>query len=171
MSNVGVQPEDDVVSLSEPLVESTDYSMYVVTAWANDEASGCLAGFVTQASIDPVRFIVCVSKVNHTFGIALRSDGLGLHLLGTDQREMASLFGEQTGDVVKKFERVQWDRGVTGAPILSECAAWVEGRVIDRMSGGDHEALLITVVDGGRGTHSGRLTKADVTDFTPGHPQ
>ena len=70
-----------------------------------------LAGFVTQASIDPVRFIVCISKINHTFGVAVRSTGLGLHLLGADQRATASLFGEQTGDVIDKFERVQWRRG------------------------------------------------------------
>ncbi len=163
-------PEDDKAS-SESLVRSTDYSLYVVTACANDEPSGCLAGFVTQASIDPVRFIVCVSKINHTFGVALTSPGLGLHLLGADQRDTASLFGEQTGDVIDKFARVRWTRGATGAPILAECAAWVEGAVIDRMSGGDHEAFLITVVDGGGGAHPGRLTKADAADFSPGHPQ
>jgi flavin reductase (DIM6/NTAB) family NADH-FMN oxidoreductase RutF len=156
---------------SASLVEATDYSLYVVTAFADDEASGCLAGFVTQASIDPARFIVCVSQINHTFGVALRATGLGLHLLGADQQETASLFGEETGDVIDKFQEVPWTPGVTGAPILVECAAWVEGRVIARMSGGDHEAFLIHVEDGGRGSHPGRLTKADVSDFTPGHPE
>jgi flavin reductase (DIM6/NTAB) family NADH-FMN oxidoreductase RutF len=164
-------PDDGAMPPSEPLVQSTDYPLYVVTASADNERSGCLAGFVTQASMDPVRFIVCVSKVNHTFGVALRSTSLGLHLLGADQRETASLFGEQTGDLMDKFERVDWTLGVTGAPILSECAAWVEGRVRDRMSGGDHEAFLIDVVDGGGGAHAGQLTKADATDFHPGHPE
>jgi flavin reductase (DIM6/NTAB) family NADH-FMN oxidoreductase RutF len=163
--------EEDAESPSGALVRLNDYSLYVVTAWADDEPSGCLAGFVTQASIDPVHFIVCVSKINHTFGIAVRSSSLGLHLLGADQRETASLFGEQTGDVVDKFARVQWRRGVRGAPILGECAAWIEGRVIDRMDGGDHEAFLIAVVDGGSGAHAGRLTKKDASDFTPGHPE
>ncbi len=174
ISNVGVPKNDaanDAALSSEPLVRSTDYSLYVVTACADDEPSGCLAGFVTQASIDPVRFIVCISKINHTFGVAMRSTGLGLHLLGADQRATASRFGEQTGDVIDKFERVQWTRGSTGAPILAECAAWVEGQVIDRMSGGDHEAFLIAVLGGGEGTHSGRLTKVDAADFEPGHPQ
>jgi flavin reductase (DIM6/NTAB) family NADH-FMN oxidoreductase RutF len=162
-------PEDD--DGSESLVRLTDYPLYVVTAFADDEPSGCLAGFVTQASIDPVRFIVCVSKINHTFGVALRSTTLALHLLGADQRKTASLFGEQTGDVINKFALVQWTRGVGGSPILSECAAWVEGRVIDRMSGGDHEAFLIAVIDGGNGPRAGRMTKRDVADFDPGHPE
>jgi flavin reductase (DIM6/NTAB) family NADH-FMN oxidoreductase RutF len=158
---------------SEALVQATDYPLYVVTAGSEAEPSGCLAGFVTQASMEPVRFIVCVSKINHTFGIAAGSTGLGLHLLGADQTETASLFGEQTGDLIDKFARVQWSPGSTGVPILYECAAWVEGRVIDRMDGGDHEAFLIAVVDGGAGagTHTGRFTLSDATNFEPGHPQ
>jgi flavin reductase (DIM6/NTAB) family NADH-FMN oxidoreductase RutF len=160
-----------MVHPSEALVHANNYPLYVVTARATDERSGCLAGFVTQSSIHPVRFIVCVSKINHTYGIALRSEGLGLHLLGSDQREVASLFGEQTGDMVDKFECVQWSSGVTGVPILSECAAWVEGRVIDRWSGGDHEAFLIDVVAEGAGTHPGRFMLSDATDFNPGHPE
>jgi flavin reductase (DIM6/NTAB) family NADH-FMN oxidoreductase RutF len=156
---------------SEAIVEASDYPLYVVTAGATDERSGCLAGFVTQSSIHPVRFIVCVSEINHTYRIAQRSEGLGLHILGSDQREVASLFGEETGDAVDKFESVKWTTGVTGVPILSECAAWVEGRVIDRMSGGDHEALLIDVVAGGAGAHPGRFMLSDARGFEAGHPE
>lgn len=156
---------------SEPLVQATDYPLYVVTAGTKGERSGCLAGFVTQSSIDPVHFIICISKVNHTFGIADRSAALGLHLVGSDQADMASLFGEETGDEIDKFERVQWKPGSTGVPILAESAAWVEGQVIDRMDAGDHEAFLITVIDGGAGTHSGRFTLSDAANFEPGHPE
>jgi flavin reductase (DIM6/NTAB) family NADH-FMN oxidoreductase RutF len=162
--------DDRATEPSEPLARATNYPLYVVTARAGDELSGCLAGFVTQSSMDPVRFLVCISKSNHTFGIAQGSVGLGLHLLGSDQREIASLFGEQTGDLIDKFAALRWAPGVTGVPILSECAAWVEGRVIDRMSAGDHEAFLMAVADGGDGTHPGRFMFTDATDFEPGHP-
>jgi flavin reductase (DIM6/NTAB) family NADH-FMN oxidoreductase RutF len=159
-----------MVDPSGAFERANNYPLHVVTARDTEECSGCLAGFVTQSSIHPVRFIICVSKINHTYGIAQRSEGLGLHLLGSDQRDVASLFGEQTGDMVDKFECVQWTGGVTGVPILAECAAWVEGRVIDRMSGGDHEAFLIDVAAGGAGAHPGRFMLSDATDFKPGHP-
>ena len=35
--------------------------------------------------------------------------------------------------MIDKFGEVRWAQGVTGAPVLAECAAWIEGRVIDRM--------------------------------------
>jgi flavin reductase (DIM6/NTAB) family NADH-FMN oxidoreductase RutF len=154
-----------------PLLDGVDYPLFVVTACAADEVSGCLAGFVTQSSMKPVQFLVCVSKLNHTYGTAQKSTGLGLHLLGSAQRDMASLFGERTGDEVDKFAQVEWIRGATGAPILTECAAWVEGRILDRMSGGDHEAFLISVDGGGAGPHEGRFMLHDAAQFEPGHPE
>jgi len=158
-------------AVSAALVSAIDYPLFVVTACADGEMSGCLAGFVTQASIDPVRFLVCVSKVNHTYGVARRSQGLGVHLLGSDQRAVASLFGEKSGDRIDKFQGIPWSRGATGSPILSECAAWIEGTVVDRIDGGDHEAFLITVTTGGAGTRTGRFMRTDAADFEAGHPQ
>ncbi len=63
-----------------------------------------------------------------------------------------------------------WSSGVTGAPLLTECAAWVEGAVLNRMSVGDHEAFLIDVGRGGAGHHSGTLMVHEVGDLEPGHP-
>lgn len=156
---------------SGPLVAAVDYPLYVVTARAGDEVSGCLAGFITQSSIKPAQFLICISKLNHTFGTARAGRGLGLHLLGADQRAVASHFGELTGDEVDKFEGIAWTPGRTGAPILSECAAWIEGPTIGRMDGGDHEAFLISVQDGGVGRHEGCFTLRQASGFHPGHPE
>jgi flavin reductase (DIM6/NTAB) family NADH-FMN oxidoreductase RutF len=154
----------------DSLIQAVDYPLFVVTAGASGAVSGCMAGFVTQSSLRPVRFIVCVSKVNHTFAVAERASGLALHLLGADQRDMASLFGERTGDSTDKFERVQWSSGATQAPLLADCAAWVEGPILDRMSAGDHEAYLMAISDGGSGPREGQFLLSDAADFEPGHP-
>ena len=52
------------------LCESLDGPMAIVTAFDGRERSGCLVGFHTQCSIAPSRWIVCISKKNHTYGIA-----------------------------------------------------------------------------------------------------
>ena len=161
---------DPTARWAEAITDGADYPVYVVTASDGIELSGCLAGFVTQSSIEPVRFLICVSKVNHTFPVAERSAGLALHLLGSDQRELASLFGQESGDVVDKFAGLAWSTAVSGAPVLAECAGWIDGSVIDRVDGGDHEAFLVAVMAGGRGGHGGRLMLSDVADFHPGHP-
>jgi len=151
------------------LVARLDYPMYVVTASDGSSESGCLAGFVTQCSIDPVRFLVCISVVNHTARVAPQASVLGVHLLGSDQHEMAVLFGELSGDVTDKFAAVQWHRGASGAPVLDDCAAWFEGQVLGSYDLGDHSGYLVAPVAGGPGPHPGQLSYSAVRDVQPGH--
>jgi len=168
---ITVVGEDPTKAAMEAFTSTVDYPLYVVTVGSTlGEISGCLAGFVTQCSIAPTRFMVCISKVNHTFSVGERSPGIAIHLLGRDQTELASLFAEETGDCIDKFERCRWHSGRGGAPVLDDCAAWLEGSVIGRGSVGDHEAFLMSPLAGGDGEHDGLLTYQECRDLKPGHP-
>ena len=148
-----------------------DYPYYVVTVRSHDaDMSGCLAGFVTQCSIDPPNFLVCISKVNHTLPVAEHAPGMGLHLLGKDQVDLARLFGEETGDLVDKFASVDWRLGSTGAPLLVEAAVSMEGQVLGHFSVGDHEAFLMRALRSIAGEHAGLLTYRGAPPLKPGHP-
>jgi flavin reductase (DIM6/NTAB) family NADH-FMN oxidoreductase RutF len=162
---------DPVEAAVDAYTGRTDYPLVVVTlAGANGDLSGCLAGFTTQCSIRPPRLLICISKLNHSFPVAEEARGVAVHLLGADQVELASLFGEQTGDMIDKFEHCRWHTESTGAPVLDECAAWLEGTIIDRLGVGDHEAFVLTVVGGTAGTHQGLLTWQGSPHLSPGHP-
>jgi len=128
------------------LVGDLDYPMFIVTACADGERSGCLIGFATQASIDPSRFLVCLSHKNRTYRIAQGTELLGVHFVPEEQAEVAELFGGETGDEVDKFERCAWHDGPEGLPILDRCARWFVGRVVDRLDAGDHELFLLEPV-------------------------
>jgi flavin reductase (DIM6/NTAB) family NADH-FMN oxidoreductase RutF len=147
-----------------------DYPMFVVTATDGTGPGGCLAGFVTQCSILPTRFLVCVSRENHTMALAARASALGLHLLGRDQLDVARVFGEMTGDRTDKFARVPWRSGVTGVPVLARCAAWLEGRVIERVDLGDHVGHVLDPVAGGGGGAAGQLWYSAARHLHAGHP-
>jgi flavin reductase (DIM6/NTAB) family NADH-FMN oxidoreductase RutF len=152
------------------IADRSDYPMYVVTARGDDGPSGCLVGFLTQCSILPARLLVCISKENHTASAASAAGALGVHLLGHGQTGLAALFGEHTGDREDKMARVRWHPGSTGAPILDECAAWVEGTVRVRLDLGDHVGHVLDPTGGGGGGAPGVLRYAQVRDFRPGHP-
>ncbi len=152
------------------MVDRLDYPLFVVTVLAEGEPSGCLAGFVTQCSISPSRFLVCVSKENHTLSVAERSAALGLHLLGREQLDLARVFGELTGDVTDKFALVEWHPGETGVPILDRCAAWLEGPVVERLDLGDHVGHLVDPVAGGGAGEAGELLYSAAKHLDPGHP-
>lgn len=150
-----------------------DYPMFVVTAVAADdgERSGCLVGFATQTSIEPQRFLVCVSRKNHTHGVATRATHLGVHFVSADATELAELFGGETGDEVDKFARTPWRAGPHGVPLLDEAPNRFVGEVVARLDAGDHEAFLLAPV-----WAEAPEPDADELDFDaakriePGHP-
>jgi hypothetical protein len=63
-----------------------------------------------------------------------------------------------------------WKEGISGAPLIRDITAWVEGPIINRMSAGDHEGFLIAVRDGGSGPRQGRFMLSDPRTSTQGHP-
>jgi flavin reductase (DIM6/NTAB) family NADH-FMN oxidoreductase RutF len=155
----------------EPFFERVDYPYYVVTVRTpDDEMSGCLAGFVTQCSIRPPQFLVCISKENHTFRVATHATGMALHLLGSEQADLAALFGEETGDFIDKFARCDWRLGTTGAPLLVDSSVSLEGDLLGHFSVGDHEAFVLRGLRSVAGTHRGLLTRRSAPALSPGHP-
>ena len=91
-------------------------------------------------------------------------------LLGSNQHDLAVLFGHLTGDTSDKFSQCEWTTGETGAPLLRRCAAWMEGTVLAKHDVGDHVAFLVSPIDGGFGPEEGQLTVKQTTDIEAGHP-
>jgi len=152
-------------------VADLDYPMYVVTADAGTGPTGCLVGFGTQCSIHPPRFLVCVSKLNHTFLHAMEADVLVVHVLGEDDLEVASIFGEETGDAVDKFAQVRWHPGPDGrTPVLDDVGRWFAGRELQRFDVGDHVAVLLEPFEVQVESSGPQLGYQRVKDFHPGHP-
>jgi flavin reductase (DIM6/NTAB) family NADH-FMN oxidoreductase RutF len=125
-----------------------DYPMFIVTAATRGARAGCLVGFATQCSIEPVRFIVCLSDKNRTFRVAQDASVLVVHVVPEGADELAELFGSETGDEVDKFTRCSWSPGPEGAPVLDDCGNWFAGRILERVPAGDHWAFLLEPMRG-----------------------
>ncbi|MEV7796042.1 flavin reductase family protein [Streptomyces sp. NPDC087512] len=149
-----------------------DPEMCVVTAAAGGERAGCLVGFSSQCSMDPVRFVVWLSEVNRTFRVAGAAEYLAVHLLARDQCAAAEVFGGETGDEVDKFARVRWRHGYGGTVLLEDAEAWFVGRVVARVPGGDHVGHVLDPVEwGGHDKPGGPLLRlADAVTIEAGHP-
>ena len=101
----------------EGMVGDLEYPMFIVTARAGDEPLGCLVGFTTQASIDPPRFVACLSHNNRTYRLGRDATALGVHAVPADAEDLAELFGGETGDQTDKFARCDWHEGPEGVPV------------------------------------------------------
>jgi len=153
----------------ESLAARLDYPIFVVTVASATERDGCLVGFTTQSSVDPPRFIVCLSDKNRTFRIASEADVMIVHLVPADAFELAELFGSQTGDDVDKFERCPWSRGPEGTPVLADCPTWFAGLILERFRAGDHWGFLLEPFDGEAASGGEYLTFQRAKVLEPGH--
>lgn len=158
-----------VAASFDAVTASLDAAMVIVTTSVGDERAGCLVGFHAQCSIDPRRYAVWLSKANHTYRVALRSDAVGVHFLERDDFDLAELFGTRSGDDVDKFQLVEWDDGPLGVPLLRRCSHRMAGPKVALLDeGSDH---VCVTVDPEAAT-SGRfepLRLSDVQDLVPGH--
>jgi flavin reductase (DIM6/NTAB) family NADH-FMN oxidoreductase RutF len=154
------------------LVAELDYPMYVVTAAAGGERSGCLVGFGTQTSIHPPRFLVCISRKNHTLRVAGEAPVLAVHVPSEEPAEqrVAELFGSETGDETDKFAHCAWREGPEGVPLLDDIPNVFVGRVLEQIDLGDHVGFLLDPVEAEHGEHVHEFGFQDAKQIEPGHP-
>jgi flavin reductase (DIM6/NTAB) family NADH-FMN oxidoreductase RutF len=151
------------------IVGDLEYPMFIVTTAVDGDRLGCLVGFATQTSIDPHRFLVCISHANRTYRRGRDADWLGVHCVPADAPDLAELFGGETGDEVDKFARCAWHEGPHGVPLLDECENWFVGRVLARVDAGDHDAFLLEPVAAEAAEDESEFTFHRAKRIDPGH--
>jgi len=153
------------------LAGELDYPMIIVTTTSRSgERAGCLVGFHTQCSIDPVRWAVFLSVKNHTYRVGLDADALAVHFPSAGQHDLAELFGSRTGDELEKFSLCAWTEGPHGVPLLDQCPNRFVGRVLDLVDdGGDHVCFIVEPIVTDHPQPVDPLTFQSVRDLDPGH--
>lgn len=147
---------DALKSRFDALLGGLDYPMFIVTVACDGRRAGCLVGFAAQCSISPSRFMVWLSKNNHTYTVARLAGTLAVHVPPPEAIELAALFGSRTGFDLDKFSRCSWREGPQGIPLLDGCPAWFAGAVLQRHDTGDHLGLLLAPVAVGDRVAPGR---------------
>lgn len=160
----------DVSGTFEVLVGELEYSMFIVTVAAGEQLAGCLVGFSCQTSIHPPRFLVCLSRENHTYRVAMSAPELAVHFVPRQAEALVELFGGRTGDSVDKFSRCAWQPGPAGVPILQECPNWFVGRVLDRIDLGDHVGFLLEPIAAQRAGDPSYYPFRQAKHVEPGNP-
>lgn len=158
-----------VAAAFDGIMRSLGGRAMIVTARHGETLAGCLIGFGTQVSIDPPRFLACLSERNRTYRIAARGAGaLVVHLVPPGRRDLAERFGGETGDDVDKFAGVGWREGPRGTVVLDDCPDWFAGAVLERRPLGDHVGFLLEPVAAAF-TGTGAMPMRDVMDIDAGH--
>lgn len=128
----------------ERVFRLVDREVWIVTAGdpRSDEGharGGLCATWVSQTSLDPETPMLLLGIApNHFTRERIDQTGhCGVHLLRADQADLALSFAIGSGRDRDKFAGVAIDPASTTSPLLSDCLAWLDCRIIHRADGGD----------------------------------
>jgi flavin reductase (DIM6/NTAB) family NADH-FMN oxidoreductase RutF len=119
-----------------------------VTIITTVDARGALHALTATAfssvSLEPPLCLVCIDKRARTYRSLLVRGCFAVNILNAGQESLSVQFASS---VVDKFAGVRWWPGqVTSCPIIEGALAWMECRVVEVHSGGDHDIVLGRVV-------------------------
>ena len=124
-----------------------------VTSSLEGSPNGMILDSAIRASISPTvpRLSVYIHKWHLTHDYVWKTGRYGLHLLHRGQFDLIHQFGFSSGRDRDKTAGVPFEYGTLGVPVLSDCYAAFECRVVNAMDAGASTFFLADVV----ATHPG----------------
>ena len=110
----------------------------VVTAF-DDRPIGVTVTSLTSLSLDPPLLLFCLDRRSSSAAMFRDANHFGVNVLFAHQRRLSEQFASRTKD---RFEGVEWARGRTGVPLLSDVLATFECRRSACVPGGDHDIVI-----------------------------
>jgi flavin reductase (DIM6/NTAB) family NADH-FMN oxidoreductase RutF len=120
------------------------YGIYVLTSRHEEKINGMIASWVSQVSYEPPLIMVAVHPKRFSHQLIEHGGGFALHVLADTQAEFLSRFKD--ADVSAKFSTINWTRGKTGCPILSDCLAYLECELKTHYRPGNHTLFIGKVI-------------------------
>jgi flavin reductase (DIM6/NTAB) family NADH-FMN oxidoreductase RutF len=117
----------------------------VVTTGGEAGTHGLTANAVASLSLDPPLVMVAVDKHAATLDFLKKNQCFAVNILRVEQEEISRRFATPGP---KDFSDLSVVTAATSAPILADCLAFVDCRVVEILPGGDHEIFVGEIVAG-----------------------
>ncbi len=121
----------------------------IITSRLGEELHGMTANALTSVSLEPPLVLICVDRSADSHDIIERSGIFAVSILAQGQERLSNSFALKDGVAAHRLDDVPHHRRATGAPIIDGSLAYLDCRVVERYSGGDHTMFLGEVVDAG----------------------
>ena len=122
--------------------------LFILTARRGDAETGILASWVQQCSFEPPQVSVAVKPGRDIAGLLTTGAGFTLNILDDTQTDMIVHFGKGFKLSEPAFGGLEVDRLQQSGPVLREALAYLECKVTDRFSAGDHDLIIGKVIGG-----------------------
>lgn len=111
----------------------------VIAARDGEHLLGMAVNSFAAVSLEPPLVLWSIRRASRSAAAFLRSGHFAVSILADHQIDVAQLFGASDPE---RFERVRWQAGLGGAPLIEGAIAHLECRLATSHDGGDHHVLI-----------------------------
>ena len=122
------------------------YGVYILSSVNEGEYCVSTVTWVSQASFEPPMISVCIKRNSASYEIVKKRGEFILHLLGDNQKELASTFFKPTIFENEKLNGQEFSLA-NNLPLLKDIPAYIQCKVVEILENGDHPLFLAEVVD------------------------
>ncbi len=135
MADATEKPEIDPKAFRRALGNFATGVTIITAKGANGTNVGVTASSFNSLSMDPPLILWSSIKESPSCKIFESASHFAVNILASDQMEMSNHFARQQED---KFDGIEWEAGLGGAPIFPHCAGRFQCESYDKLDGGDH---------------------------------
>jgi flavin reductase (DIM6/NTAB) family NADH-FMN oxidoreductase RutF len=121
---------------------SLSHGVYVLGSRRGREMTAMTAAWVCQVSEYPPCVAVAVRDDRYTHGVILESANFSLSILRDDQVNVATHFAETSGEYHEKLRGIPYGQSPNGSPVLLDCLAYLDCKVLDTARAGGHTVFI-----------------------------
>lgn len=108
-----------------------------------DRVHGMTANAVTSVSLDPLLVLVCIDHRAHTLALLQQRKQFGINILTEEQETLSRYYARPDRDHQGALRLgVRYRYTQRGTPMLEECLAWLDCRVVATHEAGDHTIFI-----------------------------
>lgn len=103
----------------------------IVTSAMGERKTGVTASSFTSVALDPPTVLVCLQNHTETYRMIQETGVMGISILKADQAKLSGQFAGfvELPEGADRFYGVETTTDVTGAPLLTQAAAWIDCRL------------------------------------------
>ena len=125
------------------------YGFYILTAKNGDQIAAGTVNWVSQVSFEPPQVMVAVKKNSRLHEAIPAGNHFALNIVDKEHKHMVSPFFKPTKIEGHQLNGFPYQDGRSGCPLLIDASAFVECRLVQTVSGGDHTVYIGEVVNAG----------------------
>jgi len=122
------------------------YGVYILSSINEGEYCVSTITWASQASFEPPMISVCIKRNSASCEIVKKRGEFILHLLGDNQKQLASTFFKPTIFENEKLNGQEFSLK-NNLPLLKDIPAYIQCEVVEILENGDHPLFLAEVVD------------------------